>query len=245
MHGIVVKHAADAWIKGVRMHMTGSHPIVTEEAKNLSVVDNTLDGAWNKGKGGNGYLRGSRVWDSVYAGNTTTGLRHFTFQWSASGNVAIGNKFDSDLNLHGGWERNNLFELNRSTVPYDHRSGSCSARCGGEGGGTDDGTWFPVYWSAGPKAVKWSGASGPNNVLFNNVLKKQADGPAAAYEDYYPSPTTIYRFGWNGSGWQHLDVGGVTITDWAGNERRDYTGGHGVHATGTDTRSSLFLTVIP
>ena len=58
-----------------------------------------------KGKGGNGYFRGSRVWDSVYAGNTTRDLRHFTFQWSSSGNVAIANSFDSDLNLHGGFER--------------------------------------------------------------------------------------------------------------------------------------------
>ena len=65
MNGIVFKWAVNDWVKGVQMHMTGSHPIVTEEAKNLTIADNYLDGAWNKGKGGNGYFRGSRVWDSV------------------------------------------------------------------------------------------------------------------------------------------------------------------------------------
>ncbi len=91
MHGIVFKWAANSWVRGIRADMTGSHPIVTEEAKNLQIVDNELNGSWNKGKGGNGYFRGSRVWDSLYAGNTSTLLRHFTFQWSASGNVVIGN----------------------------------------------------------------------------------------------------------------------------------------------------------
>lgn len=127
MHGIVFKWAADSWVRGVHGEMTGSHPIVTEVAKNLQIEHNRFDGAWNKGKGGNGYLRGSRVWDSLYAFNTTRNLRHFTFQWSASNNVVIGNDFDSDLNLHGGWERRNLFENNAVRVPFEHRSGSCSA----------------------------------------------------------------------------------------------------------------------
>lgn len=135
LHGIVFKWAANSWVRGVRAEMVGSHPIVTEEAKNLQIVGNYFNGSWNKGKGGNGYLRGSRVWDSLYTGNTMRNLRHFTFQWSASGNVVIGNDVDSDLNLHGGWERNNLFENNLVTVPYQHRPGSCSANCGEEGGG--------------------------------------------------------------------------------------------------------------
>ena len=133
MHGIVFKWAANSWVRGIRAEMTGSHPIVTEEAYQLQIVDNYLDGSWNKGKGGNGYFRGSRVWDSLYAGNVSRNLRHFTFQWSACGNVVIGNDFDSDLNLHGGWERNNLFELNTVTVPYDAplRELHCQLRRGG------------------------------------------------------------------------------------------------------------------
>ncbi|MGW6708220.1 cellulose binding domain-containing protein [Streptomyces sp. NPDC054956] len=246
MHGIVFKWAANSWVRGIRTEMTGSHPIVTEEAYHLQIVDNQLDGSWNKGKGGNGYFRGSRVWDSLYAGNTSRNLRHFTFQWSASGNVVIGNDFDSDLNLHGGWERNNLFELNKVTVPYEHRSANCRSNCGEEGGGGPDAsTWFPIWWGAGKKAVKWSGSTGPRNVFFNNTMTKQRTS-GAAYTPYYADHQRIYQFGWNGSAagggaWQHLDAGGVPIADWAGREQLDYAGGHGVDATRTDTGASLFL----
>ncbi|WP_431045858.1 hypothetical protein [Roseateles sp. L2-2] len=89
MHGIVFKWAADAFVRDVKLAMTGSHPIVTEFAKNIQVQDNAIDGAWNKGKGGNGYMRGSKVWDSLYAGNRLSNVRHFTFQWAASGNEAV------------------------------------------------------------------------------------------------------------------------------------------------------------
>ncbi|MFI6095825.1 right-handed parallel beta-helix repeat-containing protein [Lentzea sp. NPDC051213] len=245
MHGIVFKWAANSWVRGIRAEMTGSHPIVTEEAKNLQIVDNHLDGSWNKGKGGNGYFRGSRVWDSLYAGNTSRNLRHFTFQWSASGNVVVGNDFDSDLNLHGGWERNNLFELNTVRVSYAHRSGNCRANCGEEGGGgPDDSNWFPIWWGAGKKAVKWSGGTGPRNVFFNNAMTKQVS-TSGAFEPYYNDRQRIYQFGWNGSAYQHLDVTGAAIADWAKNEQRDYTGGHGVDATKTDSAKSLFLKSVP
>jgi hypothetical protein len=174
MHGIVFKWAVNDWVKGIRTYLTGSHPIVTEEAKNLQIQGNYLEGSWNKGAGGNGYFRGSRVWDSLCAGNATRDLRHFTFQWSASDNVAIGNDFDSDINLHGGYERRNLFELNTQAVPYDHRSGNCRSNCGEEGGGgPDDSNWFPIYWTAGQKGVKWSAASGYQNVFFDNNMTKQ------------------------------------------------------------------------
>ena len=244
MQGIVFKWAANDWVTGIHSIMTGSHPIVTEEAKNLQIVNNELDGSWNKGKGGNGYLRGSRVWDSLYAGNTTRDLRHFTFQWSASGNVAIGNDIDSDFNIHGGYERNNLIEDNTNKVSYAHRSGSCTAHCGDEGNDPpDDSTWFPIYWSTGQKAVKWSGSSGYRNVFFNNTMTKQVtDG--AAYTPYYPNHNTIYDFGWDGKAYHHLDIGGKPITDWAHNEQADYTNGHGVDASKSDQGASLFLKTV-
>ncbi|MEU8138249.1 hypothetical protein [Streptodolium elevatio] len=245
MHGIVLKWAADSWVKGVSMQMTGSHPIVTEEASHLSIVDNTLNGSWNKGKGGNGYLRGSRMWDSLYAGNKAVNLRHFTIQWSASGNVVIGNSFDSDLNLHGGWERHNLFELNKVVVGAGHRPDSCQANCGDEGGSDPDGAdWYPIWWAAGPKAVKWSGASGPDNVFFHNEMSKQAaeDGP---YQPYYADPKRIYRFGWDGTAYRPLSVDGTPIADWAGNETKDFTNGQGVDASKTFDGPSIFLKTVP
>ncbi|MFC5667958.1 hypothetical protein ACFP3U_33960 [Kitasatospora misakiensis] len=245
MHGIVFKWAANDWARGLKAEMTGSHPIVTEDARNLQIERNSFDGAWNKGKGGNGYLRGSRVWDSLYAYNLSRNLRHFTFQWSASGNVAFRNDLDSDLNLHGGWEHNNLFEQNTLRVPYDHRSGSCQTNCGGEGGEIDEGTWYPIWWAAGPKAVKWSGSSGPQNVFYNNTMAKQTT-PGGAYLPYAPYGTqsgTAYEFGSaNGAPGQFrpLAQNGQAIPDWGGRETLDYTG-QGVVPVDVGKRPSLFL----
>ncbi|WP_180357392.1 endonuclease/exonuclease/phosphatase family protein [Streptomyces sp. TLI_146] len=245
MHGIVFKWASDSWVRGVRADMTGSHPVVTEVARNIQVERNVFDGAWNKGKGGNGYLRGSRVWDSLYAFNTSRNLRHFTFQWSASGNVAIGNDFDSDLNLHGGWEHRNLFDNNTVHVPYNHSSGECATNCGGEGGAGDDGTWWPIYWAAGSKGVGWSGSTGPQNVFFHNTLTKQLVA-GGTYQTYGPYADTsrVFQFGSSAADprvFQHLRTGSGPIQDWANNERNIYTGGDGVNASRTDLNTSLFL----
>ncbi|MEU2561537.1 GDSL-type esterase/lipase family protein [Streptomyces longispororuber] len=245
MHGIVFKWATDSWVRGVRADMVGSHPVVTETARNIQIEHNVFDGSWNKGKGGNGYLRGSRVWDSLYAFNTSRNLRHFTFQWSASGNVALGNDFDSDLNLHGGWERRNLFENNTVRVPHNHSSSACETNCGGEGGNGDKGTWWPVYWAAGSKGIGWSGSSGPQNVFFRNTLAKQT-APGGPYEPYRPYADTsrVYQFGsaaGDASAFQHLRTGSGPIQDWADHERDDYSHGDGVDATRTDPGLSLFL----
>ncbi|MGW6746200.1 hypothetical protein ACWGDX_36625 [Streptomyces sp. NPDC055025] len=242
MHGIVFKWAVDSFVQNVRADMVGSHPIVTEEAAQLSVVDNYLDGSWNKGKGGNGYFRGSRVWDSVFSGNTSRNLRHFTMQWSSSKNVVIGNSFDSDLNMHGGWERNNLFELNSVVVPFAHRSGNCSSNCGDEvGSDPDDATWYPIWWGAGKKAVKWSGASGPQNVFFNNEMLKQIAPEQDKWVNYYPARRTIYQFGWGSGKWQHLTAGTSPIQDWQGSELRYYGASSGVGDSRSDDRESLLL----
>ncbi|MFF0862181.1 RICIN domain-containing protein [Nonomuraea sp. NPDC003560] len=245
MHGIVFKWAANSWARGLKATMTGSHPIVTEVARNLQIERNSFDGAWNKGKGGNGYLRGSRVWDSLWAHNLSRGLRHFTFQWSAGGNVAFRNDLDSDLNLHGGWEHDNLFEQNTVRVPYEHRSASCSANCGGEGGEMDAGTWYPIWWAAGPKAGKWAGSSGPQNVFYGNTLSKQttAGGPFEPYRPYGAQAGTAFQFGSDGSdprAFLPLSQDGQAITDWTGRETLNYQG-NGVAALDVGHRQSLFL----
>ncbi|MEU9336620.1 hypothetical protein AB0D49_26210 [Streptomyces sp. NPDC048290] len=250
MHGIVYKWAANSWARGLKGTMTGSHPVVTENARNLQIERNSFDGAWNKGKGGNGYLRGSRVWDSLWAYNHSRNLRHFTFQWSASGNVAFRNDLDSDLNLHGGWERYNLFEQNTVRIPYEHRSANCQANCGGEGGESDPGTWYPIWWAAGPKAAKWAGSSGPQNVFFNNTLIKQTT-PGGPFEPYAPYSAgsqgagagTVFQFG-SDNGAPHrfraLAQGGQDIADWTGSETADFRG-QGVVTRTEGRRSSLFL----
>ncbi|MEV5176866.1 ribosome-inactivating family protein, partial [Streptomyces flaveolus] len=245
MHGIVFKWAANSWARGLSATMTGSHPIVTEDALNLQIERNSFNGSWNKGKGGNGYLRGSRVWSSLYAYNLSRNLRHFTFQWSASDNVAYRNDLDSDLNLHGGWEHNNLFEQNTVRVVYNHRSASCMTNCGGEGGEIDEGTWYPIWWAAGPKAIKWSGSSGAQNVFYNNRMSKQTtpDGSYVPYAPYGNQTGTAFEFGSDNNDpakFHHLSQDGQIIPDWTGRETANYIG-QGVVARDMGGQPSLFL----
>ena len=241
VHGMVFKWAVDSYAKDVRTYMTGSHPIVTEMSKNLQFEDNYFEGSWNKGKGGNGYFRNSKLWDSLIKNNTTIGLRHLTLQWSASGNVVTGNTLDSDINLHGGWERYNLIENNIVNIPFNHRD--CNPNCSG-----GEGTWYPIWWAAGYHAGGWSGATGPQNVFFNNTLRKQLSA-GGAYTDYAPYGTnanTVYQFGWDrntatGSEWVHLAINGTDIETWTHNETVNFLAGTnvGVNAECTFAGSSL------
>jgi hypothetical protein len=198
IHGILFKWAQDGWVKGVRTYMTGSHPIVTEFAINMEFRDNIIFGSWNKGKGGYGYFRGSKLYDSKIIGNTIDRVRYLTLQWSATGNIVQGNSLSVDMNLHGGWERRNLIEQNTIQIPFEHSSW-------GEGEGGQDvleGTWYPIWYGAGPHASKWSGATGEQNVFFNNTMAKQETkgGPYVSYAPYN-NANTIYQFAWDGVTW--------------------------------------------
>ncbi|MDB5802516.1 MAG: hypothetical protein JWL63_3455 [Rhodocyclales bacterium] len=220
LHGILFKWAQDGWVKGVRTYMTGSHPIVTEFAKNMEFRDNIIFGAWNKGKGGHGYFRNSKLYDSKIINNKVDRARHVTLQWSASGNVIQSNNITVDMNLHGGWERRNLIENNTVAVPFEHSSW-------GEGeGGADvlEGTWFPIWYGAGPHASKWSGGTGEQNVFFNNTMTKQkTKGGAYMPFDPYNNHNTIYQFAWDGAVWTHLQKPtGTFIPTWGGNEEVYY-----------------------
>jgi len=256
LHGIVFKWAVDCWTRDVRTDMTGSHPIVSENAKNLQIQDSRFVGSWNKGKGGNGYLRCSRMWDSLIARNTLRELRHLSVQWSSSGNVIAANDLDCDINLHGGWERHNLIERNRVAVPWNHSSGNFTVSGGSEGGGVETGTWFPIWWATGPKAGKWSCATGPQNVFFMNEMTKQlaSGGAFRDFSPYYAAGDAgrshrIVQFGWdrattNGSHYQYLtDASGAMLQDWGGNETADYSAAPrlGVNALRSDAAESLFL----
>ncbi|MDQ3003100.1 MAG: glycoside hydrolase family 55 protein [Fibrobacterota bacterium] len=257
-HGIVFKWAANSWARGLQLFMSGSHPLVTEQVKGLEFSHNRIDGSWNKGKGGNGYVRLSRAWDCLVYGNILRNVRHLTLQWSTSHTVVVGNDLDCDINLHGGWERNNLIENNTVRVSAGHAPGKCRSNCGtgpstGEGSGEDVGTWYPIYWATGAKAGKWAGATGPRNIFFNNTLLKQVqpNGPYADYLPYYAADGrlrgTLFQFGWDrenpaGSRWEALSRDGQVVADWSGSETVDFsTAPHsGVNAARKESVPSLF-----
>jgi hypothetical protein len=207
IHGLVLKWADDAFVDNVKIEMMGSHPIVTEFAKNVTFQNIDIDGSWNKGKGGNGYFRGSKLYDSVIKGNNIQNVRHLTLQWSATGNVVESNTMNVDMNLHGGWERNNIIRNNTIAVPYDHRSW--------DNGAPEGGTWQPIWYGSGDHATNWSGPTGPNNVFLNNTLKKaKTSGASISTWGLFDTPDVSYTFGWDGLKFKHLNIDGTIVETW-------------------------------
>ncbi|KAJ6551177.1 hypothetical protein B0H19DRAFT_1263865 [Mycena capillaripes] len=235
MHGVVFRYARDSWIRNIRTYMTGSHPIATEAARHIQIQDNYFDGSWNKGAGGNGYLRGSRVWDSLYYNNTLRNLRHFTFQWCAMRNVATMQNMTNDMNMHGGYEGHNLLELNYVSVPYSHRAGSCLNHCGGEGGSKENGTWAPIYWSVHNRIAFTPGS---DQVEYQPYFAR--DGSLSTY---------VWQFGWDrnspsGSRYQHLsNDGSDLLVDWENHEQDAFMAEPNVGVNGelTSQYTSLFF----
>ncbi|MGR5001993.1 right-handed parallel beta-helix repeat-containing protein [Vibrio celticus] len=208
IHGVIMKWAYNGWVDNLNIEMIGSHPIVTEFAKDVTISNNQINGSWNKGAGGNGYLRGSKLYDSLIKDNVIEGIRHLALQWSATGNIVEGNILNADLNLHGGWERNNLIRNNTVEVPFEHRSWANGAPEIGS-------TWQPIWVGSGDHASKWSGPTGPNNVFVNNSFKKALiEGSAISKWSMFTSPGVEYALGWDGEGYKHLNVDGDAIPTW-------------------------------
>ncbi|QKX16995.1 right-handed parallel beta-helix repeat-containing protein [Microbulbifer sp. YPW1] len=207
IHGIIFKWATDGWVDNVRIEMMGSHPLVTEFARHMTFKNNHFHGSWNKGAGGNGYVRGSKLYDSLIQGNTLERLRHLTLQWSATGNIVENNTLDCDINLHGGWERNNLIRNNTVAVPFEHRNWA--------NGAPDSGTWQPVWYGSGDHASDWSGPTGPNNVFLNNSFSKGVSaGSSIVPWGLFDDAGVSYAFAWDGNQYKHLNISGTPIASW-------------------------------
>ncbi|MGR5096517.1 hypothetical protein ACPV5O_19220 [Vibrio maritimus] len=208
IHGIILKWANNGWVDNVQIDMIGSHPIVTEFAKDITISNNKIDGSWNKGAGGNGYIRGSKLYNSWIHDNDIRNIRHLALQWSATGNIVEHNVINVDMNLHGGWERNNLIRANQIEVPFEHRSWSNGAPESGA-------TWQPIWVGSGDHASKWSGPTGPNNVLVDNTLKKEKSAGATIIRwGLFDEPGVEYALNWDGTKYQHLNINGEPVSTW-------------------------------
>jgi len=208
IHGIILKWVQGGWVDNVNIEMIGSHPIVSEFAKDITISNNTIDGSWNKGAGGNGYIRGSKLYDSWIHNNSIKNIRHLALQWSATGNIVENNFLNVDLNLHGGWERHNLIRNNTIEVPFEHRSWA-------NGAPEPNATWQPIWVGSGDHASKWSGPTGPNNVFVNNTLKKAlTDDASISRWGLFDSPDVEYAVNWDGSKYQHVNIDGNPAATW-------------------------------
>jgi len=121
--GIVFKWAEGCLVEDVAVLMAGRHPVWMESSSDIRVRRALVDGAWNKGKKGNGYFRFSRSHFCTVEDSVIRNVRHLTIQWSSSHNVVRNCEIGTDVNFHGGYSHHNTIEGCTISPPPGHKWG--------------------------------------------------------------------------------------------------------------------------
>ncbi|SIN75026.1 glycosyltransferase [Halodesulfovibrio marinisediminis] len=113
------------WVAGSRIHNVsvvgaGRHPLVFETSLDVHASTMAIDGAWNKGKGGNGYIRFARAFNCELTDSEVKNIRHLVFQWSSTSNIVHNSALATDVNFHGGYSQNNRVEGSIIEPPVNH-----------------------------------------------------------------------------------------------------------------------------
>lgn len=148
----------DAAIEQVSVRNAGRHPISIEQSYGFHVRGCTLDGAWNKGDKGSGYLRIARSYRGVVEDCRVRNIRHIALQWSSAFNTLRDIDSEVDVNFHGGFSHDNTVQDVRFAIPPQHH-------------------WGPVYVT--PKDAHWAPPDGPRNVVLNPGTRAANTAPLA------------------------------------------------------------------
>jgi glycosyltransferase Alg8 len=135
------------WTQGVTMDKVavlaaGRHPVSIENSYGFALRDCRLDGAWNKGDEGSGYLRIARSYRGTVSGCEVRNIRHIALQWSSAFNRLDDVTTEVDVNFHGGYSHHNVASAMRSSVPPEHK-------------------WGQVFRT--PSDARWAPPDGPGN----------------------------------------------------------------------------------
>jgi glycosyltransferase Alg8 len=131
-----------AVIERVTVRNAGRHPISVEQSHGFLVRDCVLDGAWNKGDQGSGYLRIARSYRGTVEGCQVRNIRHIALQWSSAFNQLRDIDSEVDVNFHGGFSHDNTVQDVRFAIPSAHH-------------------WGPVFRT--PGNARWAPPDGPGN----------------------------------------------------------------------------------
>lgn len=105
-------------LQGIDLIEPGSNGVVIGKTLDANVIDVLVDGAHNKGDGGNGYGFWLRdVYDSNFTNLTITDVRHavlFASYTSAVGNTIHVTYTNRDINFHGGLDHDNVVTVDVS-----------------------------------------------------------------------------------------------------------------------------------
>lgn len=192
----------NCWLQGVRIINSGSNAISSWRAQNITIRDCYIDGAFNKGDGGSGYVGISASKYFLMYNNTVKNIRHVAIQKiDCAYNVLYKNTFTVDVNFHDGDYGNNLVEGNTITLPQSHwwsclQSGSASSGHKGPGPGN-------IIWANNcfnPDAIPTNNFTSPTlywltvgeDTNFNFYSSDTNYSGAASYIKPLPPGNTFY-----------------------------------------------------
>ncbi len=144
-------------LRDVGVRMAGGHAVVFENSYGVRGETLVVDGSWNKGDGGTGYVRFARAFRCSLTDPDIRGIRHVAFQWSSSQNRIRGGRIEVDVNFHGGYSRYNVV------------SGAVVAPAPGH-------RWRAVTTT--PRTARWAPPDGPGNRLDPASAPATADDRA-------------------------------------------------------------------
>lgn len=135
---------ANVTLERLKLLAAGRHPIALNNSYGADIRHVFIDGAWNKGKKGNGYLRLARTYHSAVRDVTALNIRHIAIQWSSAYNLLENIRANVDINFHGGYAHDNRVRGVHIVIPPAH-------------------PWPPVYRT--PDDAHWAPPDGGGNYV--------------------------------------------------------------------------------
>ncbi len=145
---LLLYYCASVTLRNLALIHSGRHAINSDYTYGLVLTNLDIDGSWNKGKRGNGYLRLARTYYASLGHSRIRNIRHLTLQWSSAGNYLHDLNLSVDLNLHGGFSHANRIGRIRFTMPFRH-------------------PWSAI--EVCPNDAKWAPPDGKNMIDFETV----------------------------------------------------------------------------
>lgn len=115
----------DCWIDRCRILNSGTHPVLIEASRHVTVRDTEIDGAHNKGGRGAGYFNITRSEYTLVERVRVRDLRHVAIQNADASHpcrytVVVNCHFEVDLNFHNGDSGHHLVQDTTIAVPPWH-----------------------------------------------------------------------------------------------------------------------------
>ncbi len=115
------EYATNIFTENIKILNSGRHPLVMENVLRANHKNLYINGAWNKGKKGSGYVRFARTYNSVLRSSQIKNIRHITLQWSSANNLLENLTLENvDINFHGGYAHDNLVKNINTTINPKH-----------------------------------------------------------------------------------------------------------------------------